>query len=563
VKRFVLVVGAVLAAAAPAGASHHARVVASAAERRARNIVVWGLYVAGGATTPQRGATTRRGAFRLDTYLRLVPDLAVDAHADARGVSYTIDPNAFWYWGGRKVPVTYRDFVYTLQQVDDPKNQLQPGAGMGNLDPTRFTHVGDKHVTFYWRTTNCSDDFPCGPYANWRSLFTDIYAPYPSFALNGVDLTKVFTTCVCGSDGKPVADEAFYEAAYAAGQGETFKPNPYWDGAKPALAEVDFSFFSDLPTMIEALRQGSIDATSLVNAAQITPELETTSGLTIVGYHGGDSERLYFREADAPGGPTVTKGSSNVLLRAPWMRQAMALGLDRRALISAYLPSAAGLAAGYVKPADDLLFGPGQAGYRADFARWDYARKKALAILKAHCTSGPSVPNPTTTKVWQCCGLPAVFRWTWTASRTDRTAIEQVAKAELRAIGISIVERPLPANVIFTPQGVFSGDYDIADVGELAFDPGDFTEEFRCRGKSNFTGFCSAKVDALLRAGDAEFDPAKRLADFQAADVLLADSVPELPLFSSPGVLIHKTALLGLDRPGEQFDTLQNWRWKR
>jgi len=41
-------------------------------------------------------------------------DLASAASANSKGVTYTIRPNAYWYWGGNKLPVTYKDFVYTL-----------------------------------------------------------------------------------------------------------------------------------------------------------------------------------------------------------------------------------------------------------------------------------------------------------------------------------------------------------------------------------------------------------------------------------------------------------------
>jgi hypothetical protein len=55
-----------------------------------------------------------------------------------------------------------------------------------------------------------------------------------------------------------------------------------------------------------------------------------------------------------------------------------------------------------LKPVDNLLFFPGEEGYRPDFARWEYDPTEALALLKRHCTGGPAAPDPATTKVWQC-----------------------------------------------------------------------------------------------------------------------------------------------------------------
>src|SRR6185437_2417431 len=94
------------------------------------------------------------------------------------------------------------------------------------------------------------------------------------------------------------------------------------------------------------------------------------------------------------------KGTSNVLLRAPWMREAIALALDRQSIINALFPGSG------LRPLDSLLYFATEAGYRPDFARWNYNPAKALAILNAHCTGGPSKPDPTTAKIWQCAGLP-------------------------------------------------------------------------------------------------------------------------------------------------------------
>ena len=69
-------------------------------------------------------------------------------------------------------------------------------------------------MTFFWRTTDCSADSPCGRYANWRSLFGTLY---PSFALAGEDFNKIWTDCICGSDGQAVASGPFYLARYIEG----------------------------------------------------------------------------------------------------------------------------------------------------------------------------------------------------------------------------------------------------------------------------------------------------------------------------------------------------------
>jgi ABC-type transport system substrate-binding protein len=496
------------------------------------------------------------GAFVQNAKGVWLKDLVTDARASARGISYTIRPDAFWYWGGKRVPVTYRDFVYTLQQIDDPANDIATRIGYANLDPTRFAHTGNRRVTFFWRSTGCAPSSPCGPYADWQYLFAQLY---PSFALAGLDFNTIWKTCVCGSDGKPVSDGPFYIASYTPGVNIVLRANPYYhDRAK--LAELDFKIVGSDPGVVtEAMRDGQVDAIYPSFAPDLLT-LRAVRGLTyqIVPQYG--LEHFQLREGSARGGPSVTKGGSNALLRAPWMRQAIALALDRQAMIDTIYGPGSGL-----RPSDSLLFYPGEAGYRPDFARWRHNPAKALALLRRHCTGGPTAPSAANTKVWQCAGLPALFGYVWPSTAPARTLIEQVARANLKAVGIQIADRPLPfADAV---DRIASGDFDLGEYADFTTgDPGDWYDQYRCFGDGNATGYCSHTVDALLKAANGELDPEKRTALFQRADAIMAAELPGIPLFQKPATLIHKSALAGLGpsaTPDGPFWNVQDWYWKR
>ncbi len=549
-------------AAATPFAQAWANVPDSPRARKARSIVVFG------ASSESSGFNTAliccnalwsgfvgtnealRGAFNLDNKGEWIKDLVSDATATRTTLSYTIKPNAYWYWGGRKVPVTYKDFVYTLQQIDDPKNDVSGRSGYANLDLNHFTHTDDKQVTFFWKTKDCTTDFPCGPYANWQSLFS-IGGLYPSLALQGLDFNTIWMNCICGSDGKPVSDGPFYLANYTAGQGTTLKANPYWSGTKPGVAEVDFKFITDPVTEVEAMRTGEVDAIAPAFAQDLLP-LKNTPGITFDQVPGYVLDHLEFREG---------KGASNELLRAPWMREAIALGINRQAIINAVFGQ---LAVG-VRPQNNVIFASSQKDYRPDFARWNYNPTKALAILKAHCAGGPSAPSSANAKVWQCSGLPATFNWSWKISNDTWTTTEQIVKAELRSIGVAVVDRPAAGNTVF--DQIAAGNFDIVDFAWISGsgDPGDWYDIYRCQGQSNYTGYCSHSVDKLLNAANGELDPAKRASLYQRADAIMATQVPMLPLFERPFVLIHRSNLLGMlenpASPGPVWN-IEDWHWK-
>jgi peptide/nickel transport system substrate-binding protein len=552
---------AATAAAAPF-AQAWAAVPRTAAARKAANIVVFAAsYINGGFNTSLNCCATNwdnwmgfrealHGAYIQDDHGVWIKDLVTHTSVSRTSLTYTISPKAFWYWGGKKLPVTYKDFVYTLRQIDDPSNDVVSRAGYANLDPTRFTHHGDKQVTFFWRTTDCSIDFSCGAYASWPSLFGSLY---PSAALVGVDFKTMWTSCICGSDGKPVSDGPFYLANYTLGLGSVLKANPYWGGRKPKLAEIVLKEIIDPNLQVEAMRSGAVDAVSQVFGQNLLP-LKATRGITVAKVPAYFIELLEFREG---------KGSTNVLLRAPWMRAAIGLALDRRSMIDKVFGPASG-----VRPLDSLLFYPRQPGYKPDFARWDYNPAKALSIMKAHCTGGPNRPDPNNDKIWRCSGLPAIFSWTWRAEDPLRTPVVAIAKAGLSSVGIAITERPLPTDVIFDAKiGIRSGTFDIADFGYYGTgDPGDWYSILRCSGEANFMGYCSHAVDTLLEAANRELRPERRTSLFRQADAILATDVPAMPLFQRPNTLIHKSDLLGM-RPNPDSDgpfwNVEDWHWKR
>ncbi len=490
-----------------------------------------------------------RGAFVQNQKGIWVKDLVSAASATKTSLSYTIKPNANWYWGGKKIPVTYKDFVYTLQKLDDPASLVAGRTGYSNINTTNWTHKGLKQITFHWKTTGCTADFPCGPYANWQGIFSGGAGIYPSAALAGQDFNKIWTNCICGSDGQPVSDGPFYLSNYTKGQGSTLKANPFWSGRKQGLAEVDFKIITDTNTEVQAMRGGEVDAIYPTFGSNLLP-LKGQAGITFNQIPGYYFEHLDFREG---------KGSTNVLLRAPWMRQAISLGIDRASIIKTVY----GDLAGNTVPMNNQIYYSTQAEYKPDYAYLNYSQTKALALLKKHCSGGPATPGASGT--WTCSGLPATFRWSWTASNAVRTNTEAIVKAELKQIGITLTEYPRAANVIFGPTGIPGGDFDIAEYANITSgDPGDWVDAYRCGGPGNYTGYCSKKASTLMNTGNAELNPAKRAADFQAADKLMSAGAPVFPFYQRPVPLIYKSGIKGmLNNPGTAgvFWNIEDWKW--
>ena len=260
--------------------------------------------------------------FAITDKLRYMPSLVSKVTVTKEGITYDIRPNAVWNWGGRMVPVTYKDFVYTKNVILDAKNDAFSRAGVNQLGG--YTHKGLKQITFNWKTTKCTADAPCGPYADYRDIFTYVY---PSFALKGMDFDTMWATCVCGSDGKFVSDGPYYISNYTKGQGVTLKANPLWWGKKPSLKEIDFKLTADTNSEIQAIRGGEVDIANPQPQTALS-SLVGVKGLVYKVVPGLEIEHIELQEGP-PGNPRAP------LLRAPWFRQAIMLGLDRQGLVNA------------------------------------------------------------------------------------------------------------------------------------------------------------------------------------------------------------------------------------
>jgi len=78
-------------------------------------------------------------------------------------------------------------------------------------------------------------------------------------------------------------------------------------------------------------------------------------------------------------------------------------------------------------------------------------------------------------------------------------------------------------------------------------DPRDWFVVWRCGSEWNL-GYCNPRLDALVDRADAEMDPAKRLALYEAAGrVLLADA-PAIFVHSAKMTVLVKPSVVGYSR---------------
>ena len=493
------------------------------------------------------GTPILRGAYIIDNKGNYKYDMVSKVKATKKYLKFWIRKDANWNWLGHKAkPVTSADFIYTWQQFIAPTNNVASAVGYSNIQRAKAN--SKKVVTFYWKKGQA--------FADYRDLFGYIY---PGFALKGQQFNSYWHNCVCGNDGHPISDGPFYMSNYTEGQGITIKKNPKWYGKKAGLNQISFKIITDTNSEIQAMRGGEVDA--------ITPSPESALSTLV------HQKNLVYSAV-----PSFTQEHWDIevgpggapLLKKLYMRQAIAMGMNRPSLIKALY---GGIAPG-LKPLNNTFyeFGSPASGKFAYFKKYNFNPKKAIATLKAHgCTGGPSAPSQSNTKIWSCGGQKASFKFD-TTTRASRVQSSQIFKAQLQAIGIQLnvgIHDPATFFGTILPNANF-------DLGEYAWiggpDPSGFDAIYQCYdaaknlGGSNYKRYCNKKVDSLIKKGEVNFNSAKRTAQYQQAAKITSNEISVIPLYAPPQIFVYKKALHGASKsnnPTLEGPTwnLEQWHW--
>lgn len=448
------------------------------------------------------------GAFRLRPGFVFEPVLVerVDVRTEPFTLTYHIKPEAVWSDGA---PIGAEDFLFTLQTIQDPSN---------NTLRTDYEHVVEATYidakTFALRFS--------APNPNWRQLFQYVL---PKHVLAGHDFDTVWRYGIEDpATHAPIGSGPFLVTEWTRGQKLTLAPNPRWWGATgPFLDRIDFSLVPS-SVQIEAIRTGTVDLIFPQPQAGIAT-LRTAPGVVVETAPGTAMEHLDFNVAS----------TSMPLLRERWFRQAVAFSIDRDAVAAT---SHNVLVTGH--PAlHNLTLSNLEPGYDPVFARYTHDPAAVAALMTANgCGRGAD-------SIWVCGGVRASVRFATTSGNAQRELVQRDMVEQALATGIELV----PDN---SPPGTFFGSV----LGGRTYESIMFAwvrgasvpsvyELYGCTGENNFMGYCSSDLDALARAADTELDPVERVRRVNAANAVLAEDVPSLPLFMRIALLVRRDTLRG------------------
>lgn len=389
--------------------------------------------------------------------------------------------------------VTANDVARTFRSVLDPKcNSL---SRKGFAERFRSMEVTDsRHVRFHLVA-------PLG------TLMSDLEFGIVSF--HGVPPDQCAAASVIGAGPYHLRTLTPYRAELDA--------NPHYR-APPKLPHLELRFVADAAARILMLVGGSADLIENSVRADLVSEV---------------AERPRVRVDSGPGLllTYMLLNNDDPALRDVRVREAIALALDRPAIIEARFEGRAMLATGLLPPL--------HWAYNGDVAVWQRDLPRARALLDA----AGYAPGPDGVR------LRFVYK---TSSDLFRVALARVLASQLTEVGIAVEVRAFEFATFFAD--IKRGNYQIATMQTTPITEPDFYYSYFHSSRipnaadpdaQNRWHYRNADFDRVAEAGRHETDRRRRKLLYAEAQRLVARDLPIIPLWHEDNVVLSNVDVAG------------------
>jgi peptide/nickel transport system substrate-binding protein len=411
---------------------------------------------------------------------------------------YAISPEASWSDG---TPVTADDFVHTFDTF------REEGAEPGYQLVSTIDVIDDKRLRVVFGE----------PFGGWQQLFGRLI---PASA-DGLDIRTMVNT------------GAFEMVEWAPGERIVLnRHTEWWASSDPLSAEpggtigrITFVFMSDPAELTAALDDGAVDVISTRADVEM---MEALSGM----------EDVEYRLSPGPFWEHIDFHHQDTLLRERWLRQAIALAIDREKLLDQSVrlidPDAPDL--------DNTMWMSDTQWYESHYqSLFDAAAAESL-LVDHSCSRGED-------GVYSCAGRRLSFTWASTSDDPARQAIFESVREDLEAIGIELTAEFRSPSAFVNRDFLFGGPnvWQMINFSWKApFDPHAAEERYFCDDTDlNVNRYCSPDVERLVRSANGIIDPEERAAVLNQADRLYLEDLALIPLYQKPNLLAWRSGIEG------------------
>ena len=437
-------------------------------------------------------------------------------------IRFSYKSNAKWNDGRQ---VTGADFRFTWQTIMNKSFDITSREGWEDI--ARVSASG-KNVTVVFRKV----------YAAWKPLVGT--SPLPQHALSGQNFNQVWRNDFLNpKNNRPISSGPFIFSRWQRGSQLVLTRNPSYWGKKAFLNSIVFRVVSDTNTQFQAIRSGEL------SVLRPQPQLQIADARRNTRLRVQSGPEFAWEHIDIQRG---AKG--HPALDRPFVRQALIRGINRPSIANAlYRTIAPGLPV-----LQNVIFKPFEGEYVPHWQKWSYNRAAAEQLLRRNnCTKGSD-------GIYSCPQVGKLsFRFTSTAGNQLRELAFEVIQSQLKAVGIEVKSAFGPASHVFGTV-LPSRDWDLFMFTWIGSPTSPITDEaiHGCNGDQNDMEYCNQNVHRLLVRAQTELNDARRAKLLNQADALMANDIPQIPLFARPGFLIHERRIQGILRNPTQQTALWN-----
>jgi len=311
-------------------------------------------------------------------------------------------------------------------------------------------------------------------------------------------------------------------------RGAHLHANPRWSGPKPLVGKLELRVVGEASARILMLVGGSADLVQNGVRLDLVDDLAEQWRVHVAT---GPSALLTY----------LMMNNQDPVLGNVYVRQAIALALDREAIIKAKLGGHAVLATG--------LLPPKHWAYEAGVVHWRHDPARAKQLLDAAGYRDPDGDGPAPRRGPDGKPLALTYK---TSSDQYRIAIALVIAAQLREVGIEVEVMPFEFTTFFSQ--IKKGAYQLASMQTSDITEPDYYFTYfnstRIPGPghvddNNRWRYADARVDALTELGRRQLDRAERKRTYGEIQKIIASQVPIIPLWHEDNVVVENRTVDG------------------
>jgi ABC-type transport system substrate-binding protein len=470
--------------------------------------------------------------------VQLVPELLTGmpklVRANPLTATATYKPTARWSDGRQ---LTGADFVASYRTRMNPNWDITSREGWEDI--AKVTAKGKSFTVTFKKGRS---------YFAWRELLGA--QPMPAHKVAGQDFNKLW------ADSIDVSSGAYKFQSWQKGTQLTIVKNTaYRSGPQSKLDRIVFRYIAGA-SQFQALKSGEGDVVEPQPQIQIVDFYKDNKFKVQVG-PSYQWEHLDFQQG----------AKAHPALKKKFVRQAIITGINR-AQIREVLYVKTGLVPNVklIPVLQSNIWKPFEPAYKPAYARWKFSQRNAIALLKKNgCTGGPDAPSASNSRIFSCPGVGQLsFAFTTTSGNPLRALTFEIIQRQLKSVGIEFTPRFISPAVLFGGGTLTSGDWQAVMFTFLSdpTGPGTFFGIGGCGGDQNYGASCNRKASALLQKAQYTADEATRNRMLAQAEVILADEVFSIPLFSRPAYLLNSNRVNGpIKNPTLQGSTWNAETW--